>query len=108
MRLTASPFSSFKPRSGGGLGIVKRAAFRSVVEFEVVEQVVDDLPIIETHLRKLSPADFDDLVNMPDLPGIAIVQRRVVRLTLAWMWGRLRSTKRRLMSVVAHGMHRAR
>src|SRR5580704_4153801 len=58
--------------------VVKRALVRAVVAFEILEEVIDDLAVVEADLRQLAPADLDDLVNVPRLPRVAIIHRRVL------------------------------
>jgi len=63
-----------------GVSIVERSAFRGIVKFEILEQVINDLAIVEPYLGQLLAGDFDHLVNVTDLARVRIVQRPVRRI----------------------------
>ena len=76
-----------------GLGnVVKRAFSRGRIEFEIVEEIIDDLAIVEPNLRELTTADFNDLVNVADLTGVLIIHGRIIRFTGLRVWRRFRPT----------------
>jgi carbonic anhydrase/acetyltransferase-like protein (isoleucine patch superfamily) len=59
---------------------VKGAAFGALVQLEVVEEVIDDLPIVEADLRQLAPAGAEHLVDVAGLTRIAVVDFAVLRV----------------------------
>jgi len=72
-----------RPRigSGGRLLVVKGALARRVVEFEVGQQIVDDLAVVESDLGKLPPADRHDLVDMSFTAGIRVIDFPIIGVT---------------------------
>ena len=57
--------------------IVERSARGGFVKFQIFQQIVHDLAVVEAHLRKLSAADLHHLMNVTGLPGIRVIDRRV-------------------------------
>ena len=78
---------------------MKRAALGAVVEFEIVEKIVDDLAVVEADLRERPAADLDDLVNVSFAPGVVVVDRSIARVVGLRARNRLDAAQRRLMSV---------
>ena len=62
------------------VSIVERSALRGIVKFEILEQIINDLTVVETYLGQLLAGDFDHLVNVTDLARVRIVQRPVCRI----------------------------
>ncbi len=62
------------------VAIVEGSAGGSLIEFEVIEQIEDDLAVVEANLGKLPTVDLHHLVDMPDLPSVGMVDRRVRRV----------------------------
>src|ERR1700729_2174792 len=81
------------------VGVVKRAAVRALVELEVVEEIIDDLPIVESNLRQRTPADLDNLVNVAGTASVFVVDRRVAGVVRLRTRRRFDAAQRRLMSV---------
>ena len=65
--------------------IVERSFLGDLVAFEIVEKVIDDFSVVESHLSKLASTDLHDLVDMPLPSGVAVVYRRIVGI----FWGRV-------------------
>jgi hypothetical protein len=83
------------------LGVVKCSALRAVVEFEIVEKVIDDFSVVEADLRKGASADLDDFMNVALATGIGIVDCRIVWIAGLRPRGGLHPAQRSLMAVHA-------
>ena len=77
------------------------SALRRLIEFEIVQEVVDDLLIFEAHLGKLAATDFHDLVDVTLAPGVLIVHAAVVRIVGLWVRDGLNAAKRGVVAM--HG-----
>ncbi len=87
--------------------VMKRAALRALVEFQIVEQVIDDLAVVKADFRELPSVHLDDLMNVADAAGIRIVNCRVVRVVGSRTRRRFDAAQRRLVPVHAGEVRRA-
>ena len=58
--------------------IVKRPLVRCLITVQIFEEVINDFTIVEADFRQLAPADLDDLVDVPRVARIPVIDGRVI------------------------------
>ena len=84
------------------LEVVKRTALCGFVQLQVLKQVVDDFAVAEADFCKLATTDRDDLVNMPLLARVLIIDARVIGVAGRGPRNRLDAAQGGLMPVRTH------
>ena len=58
--------------------VVEGAARRSVVAFQIIEEIINDFSVVEADLSQLFPPNLDYFVNVSLASGVSIVDVRVI------------------------------
>jgi carbonic anhydrase/acetyltransferase-like protein (isoleucine patch superfamily) len=69
------------------------------IDFEIVEEVIHDLAVIEADLGELPAVDLDDFMDVPYASGVLVVRCIVSGIVRLGPWNRLHAAQRRLVAV---------
>jgi len=81
---------------------VERALGRGVFAFEVVEEVIDDLAVVEADLGERAAADLHHLVDVPFLAGVGVIYGRILGIFRRRTRDHFGSAQGGLMTMVGH------
>lgn len=81
---------------------MKRSAFSALIQLQIVEEIVDDLPIVEADFRELATVDLDDLVDVAHDARVTVVHFRIIRVAGRRLRGRLDAPQRGVVPM--HGV----